>query len=586
MVQVYQGEKAVGAGMMRYGGLAMAIAMGLILRFWNLDLKPLWLDETITLLFALGRRYDDIPREVLLPLGELLQTLTWQPQSCRAIAQTISQQSTHPPLFFCLMHQWMGYLQGSEHSLRWQVRSLSALFGVGAIVVMYILNRVTFSHKAGLWAAGLMAVSPFAVYLSQEARHYTLPMLIIAASLVPFVQIGQRLLAKTPSTSYSWLAWISLNSLGFYVHYFCLLASIGQVLVLGVIALRQGQRSQLTRIGLGVGLYGLSLTPWFPFMLGHSQRPETEWLRFGGGSLLDWLGPIARLLGGCIVSLVILPVENQPLRVMVRSTIQMLVLIVCTLWVIRQTIPALLQNTRYLSGVKLLGSLLLVLLGEYLILVYGFHKDLTLAFRYNFVFYPVLCALLSVILTQLREIPQAKKYHGWAGFIIMIGLASSYFVVTDTAFRKPFEPQQIAQTLLNQSSKANLVVVKNYKTSQDIALGLSFALATDQFKKSVLESPTNIEWGFTKSADPTENILVMEGQTLGEKRTLGAKRSPSPLTLWRIGSLGINKPPMSERLKLKIAENPAQTKVENCLSNQPPFSAMGLTYQRYGCKAN
>ena len=207
----------MGAVIMRYGGLAMAIAMGLILRFWNLDLKPLWLDETITLLFSLGRRYDDIPREVLLPLGDLLQTLTWQPQSCGAIAQTISQQSTHPPLFFCLMHQWMGYLQGSEHSLRWQVRSLSALFGVGAIAIMYILNRVAFSHKAGLWAAGLMAVSPFAVYLSQEARHYTLPMLIIAASLIPLIQ----LCATDKPKLLPWLAWVGLSSLGFYVHYFC-----------------------------------------------------------------------------------------------------------------------------------------------------------------------------------------------------------------------------------------------------------------------------------------------------------------------------------------------------------------------------
>jgi uncharacterized membrane protein len=569
----------LGAGIMRYGGLAMAIAIGLVLRFWNLDLKPLWLDETITLLFSLGRRYDDIPREVLLPLGDLLQTLTWQPQSCGAIAQNISQQSTHPPLFFCLMHQWMGYLQRSDHSLRWQVRALSALFGVGAIAVMYILNRVAFSHKAGLWAAGLMAVSPFAVYLSQEARHYTLPMLIIAASLIPFVQIGQTFLAKVPSTRRSWLAWISLNSLGFYVHYFCLLALVGQALVLGMIAFRQKQQSQLTRIGLGVGLYALSLTPWFPFMLGHSQRPETEWLRFDGGSLLDWLGPIARLLGGCIVSVVILPVENQPLQVTVGSTVQMLVFIVCTLWVIRQTIPALLQNTRYLSGVKLLGSLLLVLWGEYLILVYGFHKDLTLAFRYNFVFYPVLCALLGVILTQLREIPQAKKYHNWAGFIIMIGLASNYFVVTDTAFRKPFEPQQIAQTLLNQSSKANLLVVKNYRTSQDVALGLSFALATDQFKKSVLEPPNKIEWGFTKVVNPTEKTLVIKEWRLDEKQR------PNPFTLWRIGSLGIHKPPMPERLTLKTSENP-QTKTANCLAPQPPFSAMGLTYQRYSCKAN
>jgi uncharacterized membrane protein len=87
---------------MHYGGLMLVIALGLVLRFWNLDLKPLWLDETMTLLFSVGHSYDDIPREVLLLLTELLGNLTWQPQTCGAIAQNISQQSTHLPIYPCL----------------------------------------------------------------------------------------------------------------------------------------------------------------------------------------------------------------------------------------------------------------------------------------------------------------------------------------------------------------------------------------------------------------------------------------------------------------------------------------------------
>ena len=304
---------------MRYGGLVLAIALGLVLRFWNLDLKPLWLDETITLLFSLGRNYNDIPREVLLPLTQLLQTLTWQPQSCGAIAQNISQQSTHPPLFFCLMHQWMGYLQGSEHSLRWQVRSLSALFGTGAIAIMYILNRVAFSHRAGLWAAGLMAVSPFAVYLSQEARHYTLPMLIIAASLIPLVQICSATFAKQKLLP--WLAWIGLNSLGFYIHYFCVLSFAAQVVTLAVIFLQK--RRSIVAVVLSSSAVILSILPWFPVLLDHTQRPETDWLKFDSTLGLHWLEPIVRLLAGCIVTIIMFPVEEQSIPVMVVSGLLM-----------------------------------------------------------------------------------------------------------------------------------------------------------------------------------------------------------------------------------------------------------------------
>jgi uncharacterized membrane protein len=572
----------VGAGIKRYGGLAMAIALGLILRFWNLDLKPLWLDETITLLFSLGRRYDDIPREVLLPLGDLLQTLTWQPQSCGVIAQTISQQSTHPPLFFCLMHQWMGYLQGSEHSLRWQVRSLSALFGTGAIAVMYILNRVAFSHRAGLWAAGLMAVSPFAVYLSQEARHYTLPMLIIAASLIPLIQIC----AAAKPKLLPWMAWVGLSSLGFYVHYFCILAFAAQAMTLVAIFLKQ-RRSILSVVDFGCIAIAfssviLSILPWLPILLDHTQRPETDWLQFDSANLgLHWLEPIGRLLVGCIVTVVILPVEDQPLLTAILNGLLMLSFIGYLMRWLWQSRKELFQTSQARQSVQVLQYFLLAVGMEYLMLVYILHKDLTLAFRYNFIFYPALCSLLAASLSERSShTPKdlGQKLFPWS--LILVGILSTGFIVTDAAFAKPFSPKQMAQKFLNSGAKTNLVVVKNYSNSQDVALGLSFALATDQFKKSVSAPTNSIDWGFTKSVDPTENILAMERQTLREKR------SPisHPFTLWRIGSLGINKLPMPERLKLKNFETSASTKAANCLAPQPPFSVMGLTYQRYDCK--
>lgn len=567
----------MGAVITRYGGLAMAIAVGLILRFWNLDLKPLWLDETITLLFSLGRRYEDIPREVLLPLSDLLQTLTWQPQSCGAIAQNISQQSTHPPLFFCLMHQWMGYLQGSGHSLRWQVRSLSALFGVGAIAVMYILNRVAFSYKAGLWAAGLMAVSPFAVYLSQEARHYTLPMLIIAASLIPVIQIC----AADKPKLLPWLAWVGLNSLGFYVHYFCVLAFAAQVTTLIAIFLKQ--RRSVLRVAIATSSVVLSILPWLPVLLGHTQRPETDWLKFNSANLgLHWLEPIGRLFASSIVTVIMLPVEDQSLLVTIVNALLMLGFMGYLIRWLWQGRKALFQTPQAHQSAQVLQYFLLAIALEFFSLIYILHKDLTLAFRYNFIFYPALCALLAASISELSDQGHKgalKKLLPWS--LIVVGIISTGFVVTDAAFAKPFAPKQIAQKLLNQSSKTDLVVVKNYENSQDVALGLSFALATDQFRNSIVKSPNSIEWGFTKSVEPTEDILRMQRQTPS------AKRLPiNPFTLWRISSLGINKPPMPEQVKLNLSEKTVQAKAANCLAPQPTFSKMGLTYQRYDCKAD
>lgn len=561
MGTICRGEKVV-AGLRHYGGLAFAIALGLILRFWNLDLKPLWLDETITLLFSLGHRYEDIPREVLLPLTDLLQTLTWQPQSCGAIAQTISQQSTHPPLFFCLMHEWMGYLQGSAHSLRWQVRSLSALFGVGAITAMYGLNCVAFSHKAGVWAAVLMAVSPFTVYLSQEARHYTLPMLLITASLIPFVQlcsINSIKPLKLPQIGVG-LAWISFNTLGFYIHYFCVLAFIGQFVTLLWIAVARKQWYWMGLLVIGTSIFALTLLPWLPSVLNHMQKPETDWLRYDWNDALDWLGPILRLLAGVIISGVILPVETQPLAIIILNGLVMLVIagyIGQHLW---KRIPKLWHDPKTHLSTEALCIFLVVLWFEYLLLVYGFHKDLTLAVRYNFVFYPALCALLAASLTEAN--PGHLRLLPW--MMIITGTISSGFVVADLAFQKPFSPQLIAAQILRESAP-QIVVVKDYQSSQDIALGLSNALAVQQYSGNAMapNTPQMIQWAFVKI---TEQL----------------KTSSSKFTLWRIGALqarqfkaiALESTPRSSHLKAVV----------KCTATQPIRKEMGVQYQPFRCE--
>ncbi|MEJ1938088.1 glycosyltransferase family 39 protein, partial [Nostoc sp. NIES-2111] len=157
-----------------YLALFGLLVVGTILRFWHLDLKPLWLDEVITAIFSLGNNYQDLQLDVLIPLQQIQDIFTFRPGiSCPQIAENIARQSTHPPLFFCIMHYWLGLLTPLGEDWIVKLRSLPALFGVSAIAAIYGVNRIGFTPKSGIIAAALMAVSPFAVYLSQEARHYT-----------------------------------------------------------------------------------------------------------------------------------------------------------------------------------------------------------------------------------------------------------------------------------------------------------------------------------------------------------------------------------------------------------------------------
>ena len=64
------------------------------------------------------------------------------------------------------------------------VRLPSVLEGVAGVLAVYYLGRHLFQRESGLLAAALMAVSPMAVYYSQDARYYALLMTMSAVATI------------------------------------------------------------------------------------------------------------------------------------------------------------------------------------------------------------------------------------------------------------------------------------------------------------------------------------------------------------------------------------------------------------------
>ncbi|MEC4867747.1 MAG: hypothetical protein SAJ11_16880, partial [Jaaginema sp. PMC 1078.18] len=87
--------------------------------------KPIWVDEVFTALFSLGQSFENLPLGEVIPIAEVKTLFQLQPGiGCGAIAQHLTAQSTHPPLFFCLMNRWLWALQGTDLPLIWQLRAL------------------------------------------------------------------------------------------------------------------------------------------------------------------------------------------------------------------------------------------------------------------------------------------------------------------------------------------------------------------------------------------------------------------------------------------------------------------------------
>jgi len=213
----------------------------------------------------------------------------------------------HPPAYYLLLHCWQALFGQSE----WALRSLSVLAGSTLVLFTYLLGRFLFGEAVGLMAAFLGALSPFAIYYSQEARMYALLAAVFAASTFFLLRLllgGRRTECNASRVSLAafharWplhLALYVLVSLcGLYTHYAFPFALLVHNLIFALWWLALGRRSgspwRLLAIwgGAQAAIAALYL-PWLPVAL----RSVGGWSSAGQGyELGDALLNVLRVLG-------------------------------------------------------------------------------------------------------------------------------------------------------------------------------------------------------------------------------------------------------------------------------------------------
>ncbi|HEY9807218.1 MAG TPA: hypothetical protein V6D04_11660, partial [Candidatus Obscuribacterales bacterium] len=207
--------------------LSFWVVVGLGLRLLGLDGKAAWTDEFATLVFSLGHSFRTVPLNQAIATATLLQPLQLEPQTgTTAVVDHLMQESTHPPLYFVLCHWWLQWFPPAQSGLVsiWAARSLAVLFGVISIPAMFGLGWLAFgSRLVGQLAAAAMALSPYGIYLAQEARHYTLAMWWVIASLSCLLVAVRSLRTQKSLPWPIGLSWVSVNALGMATHYFFVL---------------------------------------------------------------------------------------------------------------------------------------------------------------------------------------------------------------------------------------------------------------------------------------------------------------------------------------------------------------------------
>jgi mannosyltransferase len=172
--------------------LAFLTLAGAGLRLFHLGAKSLWLDEPATVAIA---------------------RMSW-PQF-RAVWW--HGEASFQSVYFLLMHGWLRW----GNSEAW-IRLPSAIFGIAAIPVTYFVARKLIGHGPALASAALLAFSTTHVYYSQDARTYTMTILLVLLSSWFFVQAVERDREK------DWLLWTIFSLLAVYGHYFASLVMVAQ----------------------------------------------------------------------------------------------------------------------------------------------------------------------------------------------------------------------------------------------------------------------------------------------------------------------------------------------------------------------
>jgi mannosyltransferase len=140
---------------------------------------------TLILVFAAGLRLYGLADESLwLDEGHTINRIT---NSYLGMLRD-SHVETQAPLYYWLNKAWCDVFGLSEYALRFP----SLIFGVLGVWMIYLVGRTMFDRQAGALAALLLAVNPFALHFSQEARTYSLFMLGYLASVYFLVRLMRR----------------------------------------------------------------------------------------------------------------------------------------------------------------------------------------------------------------------------------------------------------------------------------------------------------------------------------------------------------------------------------------------------------
>ncbi|WP_449417330.1 glycosyltransferase family 39 protein [Phormidium nigroviride] len=550
------------------------IAIGTVLRFTNLAGKPPSTIEIATIVFSLGNSLQTIPLDSAIALDALLQPLQLSPEAnITSVIHNLMTESTHPPVYFVLAHWWMKLFSNDAGLVfLWAARALPAILGVASIPAMFCFGFVAFrSRLIAQMAAAMMAVSPYGIFIAQEARHYTLPVLLIIASLGYLAIATRTINERTVLPIWVGLSWVGVNCLGIATHYFFILVVAAEGLSLIAIILIKNWRYSQEKLDLD-STHNLTLKPqllipnslfriyavaagtlvgclvWVPALETASDSEMTRWI-YEGKNMIELLEPAPRILAWMVTMLALLPVEGVSLSAIVISGLILLVFMFFALPILIQGIKIKLNQSDNSSIAQVLCGFILAAISIFLGITYILGADLTLAARYQFVYFPAIIILFAVSLAIYWEDRYLETNNKFSNFfklpipvlkiggrkavtiILLMGLLGSITVVANLGFQKSKRPDILVPQIVKiqeASPKVPVLIAMVRKSHSETRAMMGIAW---EFKRLSSSSGKNSQLNY-----PQFLLAKKDGdsQTATDALHKALAQMPKPLDLWTI----------------------------------------------------
>ena len=199
-------------------------------------------------IILLGSRFAFIGKSLRLDEAQSL----WQTDHSYGALLDIVAEDVHVPLYHVLLRTWRLVLGPDIQT----ARQLSLVFLLASVPVFYLVARKLLSTRWALFAVVVFSSSPFLQWYGNEARMYSLLVLVTLVSQYFFLTITAA--RKAPA---AWVGYALTAVVGVYVHYFFVFVLVTQGLFL--LALwRRMPRGTYPRLAAVAVLAVAAYAPW------------------------------------------------------------------------------------------------------------------------------------------------------------------------------------------------------------------------------------------------------------------------------------------------------------------------------------